>query len=101
MNEIWNCLPRPPSRGKAPLSVFLKDTTEWREWVLNRDHVGDEHGALTTRPRCRQVNLMKSVNFMKERYRTCSKTNENLFISLFQRARYEGKLFSKSSQECQ
>ena len=24
---------------KVPLCVFPKDTTEWREWVLNRDHV--------------------------------------------------------------
>ena len=38
---------------KVPQSVFPKGTTEWREWVLNRDRVGHEPGALTTRPRCR------------------------------------------------
>ena len=25
------------------------------EWVLNRDHVDHKHGALITRPRCRQI----------------------------------------------
>ena len=40
-----------------PQSVFLKDTTEWREWLLNRDRVGHEPGALTTRPRCRQLRV--------------------------------------------
>ena len=46
-----------------PQSVFPKDTTEWREWVLNQDHVGYKPGALTARPRCRQStsdNLVKS-----------------------------------------
>ena len=38
-----------------PESVFPKHITEWREWVLNRDYVDHEHGALTTRPRCRQI----------------------------------------------
>ena len=33
--------------GKAPLSVFPKDTTEWREYILNRDHVDHNYGALT------------------------------------------------------
>ena len=37
-----------------PYSVFPKDTTEWRKWVLNRDHVDHQSGALTTRPRCRR-----------------------------------------------
>ena len=32
--------------GKVPFSVFLKDTTEWREHVLIRDHVNHNHGAL-------------------------------------------------------
>ena len=44
-------MPGPPSRGMCGND---KDTTEWREWVLNRDRVGHESSALTTRPRCRQ-----------------------------------------------
>ena len=31
----------------------MKDTTEWREWVLNRDHVDHNHRALITRSSCR------------------------------------------------
>ena len=44
-----------------PQSVFSKDTTEWREWISNRDRVGYEPGALTTRPRCRQHVFMQDV----------------------------------------
>ena len=44
-----------------PYSVFPKDTTERREWVLNRDHVGHEHGALTTRPRYRHKLLAEGI----------------------------------------
>ena len=36
-------------------SVFPKNTTEWRGWVSNQDHVDHNHGALTTRPRCQQT----------------------------------------------
>ena len=32
---------------QAGESVFLKKTIEWREWVLNRDHVDHKHGART------------------------------------------------------
>ena len=33
-------------QGKVPESVFLKDTTDWCEYVLNRDHIDHNHNAL-------------------------------------------------------
>ena len=34
---------------KDGLKCLSKDTTKWREQLLNRDHVNDNPGALTTR----------------------------------------------------
>ena len=48
MIEIYNCFPRPPSGRKCRKSVFSKDTTEYREQILNRDHVDHNDRALTT-----------------------------------------------------
>ena len=42
---------------KVWLSVYPKDTTEWRKLVLNRDHFDHNQGALTIRPCCRQSNM--------------------------------------------
>ena len=48
-------LARTTRQENVPKSVFPKDTTEWLEWVLNRDRVGHKLGALNTRPRCQRV----------------------------------------------
>ena len=54
MTEIYNFLPRQPSIRSGE-SVFAKETTEWRDKVLNRDHADHINGALMNRPRCRRI----------------------------------------------
>ena len=39
-------LTKTTKQGKVPESVFLKDKPEWREYVLNRDHIDHNHAAL-------------------------------------------------------
>ena len=39
-------LTKTTKQGKVPYNVFLNDTTEWREYVLNRDHIDHTHDAL-------------------------------------------------------
>ena len=39
-------------------SVFPKDTTKWREYILNGDHVDHKHGALTTRQHYCNPNML-------------------------------------------
>ena len=51
--KYQNCLPRPPSREKVLQGLFSKDTTKWCEYVLNRNHLNYNPGALTTRLRSR------------------------------------------------
>ena len=46
MDKFKNCLSRSPIREKCRKNVLLKDTTEWLELVLNREHVDHKHCAL-------------------------------------------------------
>ena len=73
-------------QGNVPYSVFPKNTTEWREWVSNRDHVVHKHGALTTRPYCRHLEArMPSVARLFKRFRAV-RTIGRLDLSLSWRA---------------
>ena len=68
--------------GKCRKSVFLKDTIEWREWVLNRDHVDDKLGALTTRPHCRFNSISMSISLAPTFPISSSTTSRNLLFGL-------------------
>ena len=53
MTVIQNCLPEPPSRGMCRNVSFPRTQQNGASGFLNRDRVGHEPGALTTRPCCR------------------------------------------------
>ena len=55
-------LAKTAEQDKEPKIVFPKDTTEWREWFLNRDHVDYKLGALTTQPHCQLAQTQRMIN---------------------------------------
>ena len=66
-------LAKTTKQGKDRKMFFPKNTIDWRDWVLNRDHFDHKHGALTTRPRFRQLTLELWNSVTERRHETLRK----------------------------